>query len=93
MRALPAHGALVTDPSDRAARIMRHHEFRVRAVIDALGKDAKTGWDIVPIVFGQVEGFHRYAALFEGLAHLVLAWHRGLVERLDTDGITRWRAA
>ena len=91
--ALPAHGEPFLDAASRCARIVRHHEFRLRACVDALGKKTLTGWEIWPAVFGDhVEGFHRFAAMFESLAHLVLAESRGEVERVTDDaGVIRWR--
>jgi glyoxylase-like metal-dependent hydrolase (beta-lactamase superfamily II) len=91
-RALPAHGEPFLDVSGRIARIVRHHERRLIACVEALGTQAPTGWDIVGSVFGDVaDGFHRFAALFEGLAHLVLAESRGMVERITDGDVIRWR--
>jgi glyoxylase-like metal-dependent hydrolase (beta-lactamase superfamily II) len=90
--AMPAHGEPFLDPSSRVARIVRHHEFRLRACVDALGRETLTGWDVTPRVFGEdLRGFHRYAAMFETLAHLVLAESRGQVERVADDGVIHWR--
>lgn len=92
-QALPAHGEPFLDPASRCARIVRHHEFRLRACVDALGRKTLTGWEVVPAVFGEdLEGFHRFAAMFEALAHLVLAESRGEVQRVTDDaGVIRWR--
>lgn len=92
--ALPAHGEPFDDVAARAARIIRHHEFRLRATVDALGRETLSGWEVTPRVFGgELEGFHRFAAMFETLAHLVLAESRGEVERVVGDGVIRWRSS
>ena len=93
-RAFPAHGEPFLDPSSHVSRIVAHHEFRLKATVDALGKDAKTAWDVVPEIFGNdLPGFHRFAAFFETLSHLVLAEHEGLI-RQEFDGeLIRWRRA
>jgi len=48
----------------------------------------------VPEIFGNdLPGFHRFAAFFETLSHLVLAEHEGLI-RQEFDGeLIRWRRA
>jgi glyoxylase-like metal-dependent hydrolase (beta-lactamase superfamily II) len=91
--ALPAHGEPFLDPASHVARIVAHHEYRLRATVAALGREARTAWDVVPAIFGDdLPGFHRFAAFFETLSHLVLAEHEGLVERIGDDaGVVRWR--
>jgi glyoxylase-like metal-dependent hydrolase (beta-lactamase superfamily II) len=92
---LPAHGEPFLDPASHVARIVAHHEFRLKATVDALGKESKTAWDLVPSIFGgDLPGFHRFAAFLETLSHLVLAESEGLIksERGD-DELIRWRRA
>ena len=89
--AFPAHQEPFLDPATRVGRIVRHHEYRVLSIVDALGKDPRTAWEIVPEVFGELPQFHVFAALFETLAHLVLAEKQGKVAREESDGVVRWR--
>ena len=92
--ALPAHGDPFLDPASHVSRIVAHHEFRLKATVDALGKDAKTAADIVPEVFGSnLPGFHWFAAFFEGLSHLVLAEAEGLIKQEWDGEQIRWRRA
>lgn len=91
--ALPAHGEPFLDPATRVARIVGHHEFRIRATIDALGREPKTGWEVIPAVFGEVEGMHLFAALFETLSHLVHAEVLGQVKRIEDGDVVRWARA
>ena len=93
-RALPAHGEPFLDPASHVSRIVAHHEFRLKATVDALGKDAKTAWDVVPEIFGgDLPGFHRFAAFFETLSHLVLAEVEGLIRQEQDGELIRWRRA
>lgn len=90
---LPAHGEPFLDPSSHVARIVAHHEFRLRAIVDALGRGAKTAWDVVPDIFGTLPAPHQFAAFFETLSHLVLAESEGqIVQERDGD-LIRWRRA
>ncbi len=83
---LPAHGEPFLDPASHVGRIVAHHEFRLKATVDALGRGAKTAWDVVPEVFGNdLPGFHRFAAFFEILSHLVLAEVEGRIKQ-ERDG-------
>jgi glyoxylase-like metal-dependent hydrolase (beta-lactamase superfamily II) len=88
---LPAHGEPFLDPASRVARIVRHHEFRLLAIADALGHEAKTAWAVIPIVFGDLPEFHYFAALFETLAHLVHLEHDGKVMQEEVGGKVFWR--
>jgi glyoxylase-like metal-dependent hydrolase (beta-lactamase superfamily II) len=92
---LPAHGEPFLDPASHVGRIVAHHEYRLKATVDALGKGAKTAWDVVPEIFGgDLPGFHRFAAFFETLSHLILAETEGLIRReIDDQGVIRWRRA
>jgi glyoxylase-like metal-dependent hydrolase (beta-lactamase superfamily II) len=91
---LPAHGEPFLDPASHVSRIVAHHEYRLKACVDALGRGAKTAWDVVPEIFGNdLPGFHRFAAFFEVLSHLVLAEVEGSIRReLEGERIL-WRRA
>ena len=91
--ALPAHGDPFLDPASHVARIVAHHEYRLKATVDALGKGAKNAWDVVPELFGDLPDVHRFAAFFEILSHLVLAESEGLIVAEDDGEVTRWRRA
>jgi glyoxylase-like metal-dependent hydrolase (beta-lactamase superfamily II) len=90
--ALPAHERIFSEPAARATRIVRHHMFRLKACVDALGTGEKTAWEIIPDVFGDLPDIHRFAALFETLSHLVYAESEGLAVREEHDGKTLWRS-
>jgi len=91
---LPAHGEVFLDPASHVGRIVAHHEFRLKATVDALGKGAKTAWDVVPEIFGgDLPGFHRFAAFFEILSHLVLAEYEGLIKQERDGDKILWRRA
>lgn len=89
---LPAHGELFADPAARARRIVRHHDYRLKAIVDTIRRRPKTAWDIVPEIFGDLPEVHRFAALFETLAHLVYAQTEGLASSEEVDGKILWRA-
>jgi glyoxylase-like metal-dependent hydrolase (beta-lactamase superfamily II) len=89
--ALPAHGEPFLDPASRVGRLVRHHEFRLTAIIDALGKEPKTAWDVVPLVFGELPDIHKFAALFETLSHLVYSAAKGDITRFEDDGKVFWK--
>ncbi len=91
---LPAHGEPFLDPASHVSRIVAHHEFRLKATVDALGKEAKTAAEVVPEIFGNdLPGFHWFAAFFETLSHLVLAEAEGLIKQEQDGDLIRWRRA
>ncbi|MGH2785537.1 MAG: MBL fold metallo-hydrolase [Actinomycetota bacterium] len=92
--ALPAHGDPFLDPASHVSRIVAHHEFRLRACVDALGKEAKTAAEVVPEIFGNdLPGFHWFAAFFEALSHLVHAEFEGMIKQEQDGDRIRWRRA
>jgi glyoxylase-like metal-dependent hydrolase (beta-lactamase superfamily II) len=92
--ALPAHGDPFHDPASRARRIMRHHDFRMKAIADAIRARPMTAWDIVPELFGRdLPEMHYFAGFFEVLAHLEYGRRRSLVSMDDSTGKVLWRAA
>lgn len=92
--ALPAHGDPFLDPASHVSRIVAHHEFRLKACVDALGKEAKTAAEIIPEIFGSdLPGFHWFAAFFEALSHLVHAEFEGLIKQEPDGERIRWRRA
>lgn len=92
---LPAHGEIFHDLPGRVRELIAHHEERLDQVMEALGKDAKTAYQIasgVPWGGGRMKWdtmnpFSRRMAVMETLSHLELLRARGNVARLTRRGI------
>ncbi|WP_028311897.1 MBL fold metallo-hydrolase [Derxia gummosa] len=95
MKVLPSHGLPFTGAHGRVNDLIEHHaqrldETRAACVADPGGITA-TG--LVPILFRRKLDMHQMTfALGEALAHLHWLWFAGEVERVQTDGVWRFRA-
>lgn len=83
--ALPAHEHAWQDLQHRILELIEHHEARLQEMIDAIGDDARTPYDIASRIKWNLEPwdklpfFHRRLALSETLAHLVYLESQGRV--------------
>lgn len=93
---LPAHGDVYRDHRRRAAQIIRHHEYRLAEIADAVACRPLTAWEAAAHTFGFDAGAPltlQFPATFETLAHLEHLRFRGAVVRIDDGAETRYRRA
>ena len=88
----PGHGAVVEHGSARAEQLLAHHQRRLQDMVDVIGPDGSTAWEVMEKVFrpnlGPVE---QRLALRETIAHLEhLCRSRKLLEE-DGAGTFRYR--
>ncbi|HEX7373566.1 MAG TPA: MBL fold metallo-hydrolase, partial [Steroidobacteraceae bacterium] len=89
---LPSHGRPFRGLHRRIATVRDHH-LQQLASLRAACTEAKTAYELVPVMFGRtLRGFHRFLALGETLAHLHYLWHGGELERIaDDTGLIRFQ--
>jgi glyoxylase-like metal-dependent hydrolase (beta-lactamase superfamily II) len=89
---LPAHGRPFTDPRALAARLADHHRRRKRQMLEVVGDDELTAWEVATAVWGFRENlFEMRMALQEGLAHLQSLSREGLLEKRAEPARVTWR--
>ncbi|MEW6615410.1 MAG: MBL fold metallo-hydrolase [Thermodesulfobacteriota bacterium] len=89
-RAFPAHGGIIEDPKKRVDEILAHHEERLEHVLDVMGNDYKTAYDISlkmkwiedTVLGSKLPDSEKPLALVEAVIHLELLRKRGRVERI-----------
>jgi glyoxylase-like metal-dependent hydrolase (beta-lactamase superfamily II) len=92
----PAHGPTFTDHRHRAHQLIAHHEYRLRAMVDALRLGPATAFEVARKAFAWVfedpvqNRFQIGAALMETLAHLDLLHARGTALREDRSGVLHY---
>ena len=95
----PAHEHAWQDLRHRINELLEHHELRLQEMLDAIGDEARTPFDIASRIqwnlepWPQIPFFHRRLALSETLAHLVYLESQGRVAREVRDGITYFAQA
>ena len=93
-RVLPAHGRPFSDVTGRVDSLISHHERRLDQIIEILGHQEKTGWQVALDLWGPRENlYEKRLALQEGLAHLQALAVEGRVVKSVTPESVRWRRA
>ena len=85
---LPAHEYRFRNLGARIDALVAHHEDRLVEILDLLGEEGSTAWDLTTRLtwsrpFDQILDYMQRAANGETLAHLVLLETRGMVERSE----------
>ena len=91
---LPAHGRPFTDAASRVEELRSHHRRRFQQILEIVGSEAKSGWQVALELWGPRENlYEKRLALQEGLAHLQALAVEGRVLKSVTPAWVRWRRA
>jgi glyoxylase-like metal-dependent hydrolase (beta-lactamase superfamily II) len=89
--ALPGHGPEITAYRARIDEVLRHHEERAQAVLDAVRLEPLTAAQLVWKVFGRLGVSDTYLATREVLGHVLLLIEGGRVHTEESeDGAWRY---
>jgi glyoxylase-like metal-dependent hydrolase (beta-lactamase superfamily II) len=92
--ALPGHGDVVTDPAGRARELQEHHRQRLEETAAALGADARSGYELSLVLFGEdLPPAGRRFAVAETLSHLERLVRSGGATRHEVDGVVTYTAS
>jgi glyoxylase-like metal-dependent hydrolase (beta-lactamase superfamily II) len=91
---LPAHGRPFNDVTGRVDALVSHHNRRLDQILEIVGRDEKSGWQVALELWGPRENlYEKRLALQEGLAHLQALAVDGHVVKSVTPESVRWRRA
>jgi glyoxylase-like metal-dependent hydrolase (beta-lactamase superfamily II) len=89
---LPGHGRPLADAPRRVDALVAHHHRRLDQILEILGREEKTGWQLALDLWGPRDNlYEKRLALQEGLAHLQALAVEGRVNKSVTPGSVRWR--
>jgi glyoxylase-like metal-dependent hydrolase (beta-lactamase superfamily II) len=89
---LPAHGRPFDEAAPRVDALIAHHERRKRQILDIIGDQEVSAWDVAVALWGRRSQLHETRlALQEGLAHLQSLSRDGLLEKRATPASVSWR--
>lgn len=93
-RVFPAHGRPFTDVAALAARLRHHHHRRMARILDLIGDQEVSGWDVAIGLWGARQShWEKRLALQEALAHLQEMAVDGQLRKLVSRGSVRWSVA
>jgi glyoxylase-like metal-dependent hydrolase (beta-lactamase superfamily II) len=92
-RLLPAHGPLRDSTHHRVTELLDHHEQRLHATLEAVGRGPATAYEAAQKLrwtrrerhFDELEPYHRYMATAETAAHLEVLVIRGFLQHCRDD--------
>lgn len=91
-RVLPGHGQVITDHRTVVERYRAKHAHRLDMVLARLGT-GRSPWELTRELYPHVQGFDRFLALSEVIAHLDLLVVQGRARFDRLSGFSRYRAA
>lgn len=95
---LPGHRGFHGDVKSRIVEIKKHHEKRLREVVESLRSGVKNAWQIAPYItwdikysrWEEIPTSQRWFIIGETIAHLHYLEKKGVVAREIEDGAIRW---
>ncbi len=95
---LPAHEHVFSGLAPRIGQILRHHEERKAAILDALGAGPQTAYEVslripwivhgVTLSYDQLQALDRRLAVMSTMAHLEPLCTEGAAARAQRNGVT-----
>lgn len=90
-RVFPAHGRPFSDATARVEALTRHHRRRLDQVMEIVGPDRRSAWDVALEMWGPRSNlYEKRLALQEGLAHLQALAVDGRLIKSVTSSSVRW---
>lgn len=90
-RVFPAHGRPFSDATVRVEALTRHHRRRLDQVMEIVGPDRRSAWDVALEMWGPRSNlYEKRLALQEGLAHLQALAVDGRLIKSVTSSSVRW---
>lgn len=76
----PGHGEIIEEPNKRIEQMILHHKRRLERVLELLGEENLTGWEVCGKLFPErLDIMNKRLALQETLSHLQYLKSKGLV--------------
>ncbi|MGD1995433.1 MAG: MBL fold metallo-hydrolase [Anaerolineae bacterium] len=90
--ALPAHGPPITDPRELVASRLAFHEQRAQQILEALGEEEHTAYELTLELFPHLDPINRFLAISEVVGHLDWLEAREEASSQLKDRVRLWAA-
>jgi glyoxylase-like metal-dependent hydrolase (beta-lactamase superfamily II) len=87
------HGHEVHDVHKVVQQRLHFHERRAQRLLDLIGAEDRSAYQIAEPLFGRLDGMESFLALSETIGHLDLLEEQGCIEAEQRDGVIYWRKA
>lgn len=89
--ALPSHGPPVDEPKRLIAERLRFHEQRAQQILETLGEEGRTVYELTLNLFPELDPINRFLAISEVIGHLDWLEARGEVCSEVEEQVRLWQ--
>jgi glyoxylase-like metal-dependent hydrolase (beta-lactamase superfamily II) len=84
--ALPGHGELITNMNDRIDNMITGHKHRLQQIVQILGNEEKTSWQVCQEIYGPLSGTKFFAPFLATITRIIYLEKNGEVQSEPRDG-------
>ena len=85
------HGHEIHDVHKTVRQRLHFHERRAQRILDLIGAEERSAYQIAEPLFGRLDGIDAFLALSETIGHLDWLEEQGRIEAVQHDGEIYWR--
>lgn len=85
------HGHEIHDVHKTVRQRLHFHERRAQRMLDLIGAEERSAYEIAEPLFGRLSGIDSFLALSETIGHLDWLEEQGRIEAVRHDEVIRWR--
>jgi len=85
------HGHEIHDVHKTVRQRLHFHERRAQRILDLIGAEERSAYQIAEPLFGRLDGMDSFLALSETIGHLDWLEEQGRIEAVQRDGVLYWR--
>jgi glyoxylase-like metal-dependent hydrolase (beta-lactamase superfamily II) len=89
--AWPGHGHPIHDVHKVVRQRLHFHERRAQRIVDLIGAEERSAYQIAEPLFGRLSGTEAFLALSETIGHLDWLEEQGRIEAIKRDEVVYWR--
>jgi glyoxylase-like metal-dependent hydrolase (beta-lactamase superfamily II) len=86
------HGHEIHDVHKTVRQRLHFHERRAQRILDLIGAEERSAYQIAEPLFGRLDGIDSFLALSETIGHLDWLEEQGRIEAAQRDGVLYWRS-
>ncbi len=85
------HGHEIHDVHKLVRQRLHFHERRAQRILDLIGAEERSAYQIAEPLFGRLDGIDSFLALSETIGHLDWLEEQGRIQAVKRDGVIYWR--